>query len=237
MSLRHCSALLFLLAACATSAPTPRDQVVLPLPPVVEPIVLPAPIGLAPPLPIIVEPKGQLRPPQPEAASPPKATRPVPESQPSTQQEPAASPSPEPERSASNRNPPLPPLPLTPQRRSECEPTPTPHLGGDPLHNQCADKVPQNDVSGFDVLVNGKRFDALQLAAGVLWEVKTDNFDKYSADLRRIVIGKQVMELKRERDLASACGFDFRVGVRSAAHKAALEAVDYTLKIVVMDWC
>jgi hypothetical protein len=112
-----------------------------------------------------------------------------------------------------------------------------PHLGGDPLHNRCADKVPQNGVSGFDVLVNGKRFDALQSAARVLWEVKTDNFDTYTPALRKIVIAKQMPELKREKELAEACGFEFRVGVRSAAHQAALKFVDPLLKIVVMDWC
>jgi hypothetical protein len=73
----------------------------------------------------------------------------------------------------------------------------------------------------------------------VLWEVKTDNFDTYPHDLRRIVIENQVLELQRERELARACGFDFRVGVRSAAHKAALERADPELEgiIVVMDWC
>lgn len=40
-----------------------------------------------------------------------------------------------------------------------------------------------------------------------------------------------------ERELARTCGFDFRVGVRSAAHQAALLNVDRTLTIVVMDWC
>jgi hypothetical protein len=53
------------------------------------------------------------------------------------------------------------------------------------------------------------------------------------------VIDNQVLELQRERELARACGFDFRVGVRSAAHKAALERADPELEgiIVVMDWC
>jgi hypothetical protein len=112
-----------------------------------------------------------------------------------------------------------------------------PHLGGDALHNKCADRVPQNGFPGSDVLVNGKNFDALQLRARVLWEVKTDNFDTYSVYLQRTVPDRQVRELRRERDLARACGFDFRVGVRSPAHKTALERLDGTLEIVVMDWC
>ena len=46
-------------------------------------------------------------------------------------------------------------------------------------------------------------------------------------------------ELRREQALALACGFNFRVGVRSAAHKDALEreAPDLEGSIVVMDWC
>ncbi|WP_269744445.1 DUF6310 domain-containing protein [Stigmatella aurantiaca] len=44
----------------------------------------------------------------------------------------------------------------------------------------------------------------------------------YTADLQRIVTEKQVWELRRERALTRACGFDFRVGVRSAMHKDAL---------------
>jgi translation elongation factor EF-4 len=87
------------------------------------------------------------------------------------------------------------------------------------------------------VFVNGKNFDALQLATRTLWEVKTDNFDTYPPDLQRIVLEDQVPELQYERALALACGFNFRVGVRSAAHKAALESLDRNLDIVVMEWC
>jgi hypothetical protein len=53
------------------------------------------------------------------------------------------------------------------------------------------------------------------------------------------VTEKQVRELRRERALASACGFDFRVGVRSEVHKDALESEEEELEglIVLMDWC
>jgi hypothetical protein len=123
------------------------------------------------------------------------------------------------------------------ERRPECTPRPVPHLGGDGLHNLCADRVPQNGFPGSDVLVNGKRFDALQLRLRVLWEVKTDNFDTYSTFLRRQVVDNQLPELQRERDISRACGFEFRVGVRSAAHRDALLDRDRGLDIVVMDWC
>lgn len=125
----------------------------------------------------------------------------------------------------------------TSERPPECTPRLVPHLGGDALHDACADKVPLNSVAGFDVLINGKHFDAMQLGAGVLWEVKTDNFDTYTAGLREVVIRRQVPELRRENELARACGYAFRVGVRSAAHRAALLKELPTLDIAVMDWC
>jgi len=121
--------------------------------------------------------------------------------------------------------------------RPQCEPVPVPHRGGDATHDRCADVFPPNRFPGHDVLVNGKRFDALQVGVRVLWEIKTDNFDTYTADLQRIVIDKQVLELQRERELARVCGFDFRVGVLSVTHKAVLEARDRTLHILIMNGC
>ena len=121
--------------------------------------------------------------------------------------------------------------------RSECTPRRVPPKGGHPFHNTCADNVPHNAFQGANALVNGKAFDALQPATRTLWEVKTDNFDTYPPELRRIVLDDQVPKLQHERALALACGFDFKAGVRSAAHKAALLAQDITLDIVVMDWC
>jgi hypothetical protein len=144
-------------------------------------------------------------------------------------------PSPSPASSSERDREPAPTL--TAERRPECVPQFVPHLGGDALHDACADNVPLNGARGFDVLVNGKRFDALQPGERVLWEVKTDNFDTYSPELRRIVLDKQAPELRRERDLARACGYDFRLGVRNAVHRAALFEREPTLGIVVMDWC
>jgi hypothetical protein len=113
------------------------------------------------------------------------------------------------------------------------------HRGGNKLHDKCADRIPFNSFPGGDVFVNGKNFDALQLATRTLWEVKTDNFDTYTDELQEIVVRGQLPKLLHERDLAWACGFDFRVGVRSNAHKEALEEADPTFDglIVVMDWC
>ncbi|RKG86832.1 DUF6310 domain-containing protein [Corallococcus terminator] len=142
-----------------------------------------------------------------------------------------------PEPSGQDLMPPAPPSMVERERSLDCTPQSVPHLGGDALHNMCADRVPRNGFPGSDVLVNGKRFDALQVRARVLWEVKTDNFETYSLFLNDQAVKKQVLELQREKNLASACGFDFRVGVRSAAHKAALEFADVTFEVVVMDWC
>ena len=107
------------------------------------------------------------------------------------------------------------------------------------MHNRCADNIPFNAYRGANALVNGKAFDALQVVAGVLWEVKTDNFESYPLELQDIVVRKQVRDFLAERELARACGFDFRFGVRSAKHKKALEYADSRLEgfIVVMDWC
>lgn len=121
----------------------------------------------------------------------------------------------------------------TSQRRPECEPVPVPHLGGDAFHDWCADTVPPNLFPGHDVLVNGKRFDALQVGARVLWEIKTDRFDKYTSFLQEQVIINQVPELQHEREIARACGYDFTVGVSSAAHQAALLHEDLALNVVL----
>jgi hypothetical protein len=45
--------------------------------------------------------------------------------------------------------------------------------------------------------------------------------------------------LRLEHEFARACGFDFRIGVLSAAHKTALDlaAPDLDGLIVVMEWC
>lgn len=125
------------------------------------------------------------------------------------------------------------------ERRPECVPQRVPPKGGHPWHNECADAIPGNSFRGFNALVNGKAFDALQPVTRILWEVKTDNFDTYPPDLQDIVVRKQVRDMRRDRDLARACGFDFRIGVRKSEHKAALEreARDLQGLIVVMDWC
>jgi hypothetical protein len=112
-----------------------------------------------------------------------------------------------------------------------------PPKGGHPLHNRCAENVPFNDFRGANALVNGKAFDALQLSTRTLWEIKTNAIETYNDFVYSIELDRQVTEAQRERELAAACGFDFIIGVRTEAHKAALGKLDGTLKVVVMDWC
>jgi hypothetical protein len=166
--------------------------------------------------------------------------RPVPETKPAPR-EPVAERRPKPEESpgGEGRPPPLPPEPLERERRPECTPRRVAPKGGNKLHNTCADRIPFNAYRGANALVNGKAFDGLQVLAGVLWEVKTDNFDTYPLELQDIVVQKHVRDFMIERELARACGFDFRVGVRSATHKAILEIEEPKLEgvIVLMDWC
>ena len=118
-----------------------------------------------------------------------------------------------------------------------CKPVPVPHLGGNDPHNLCADLMPNNSFPGWDVFVIGKNFDALQLATRTLWDVKTDDFDKHSSRSQEFLANVKLPELQREDRLAKQCGYDFIVGVKSAAHKAVLFKLDRTLKVVVMDWC
>jgi hypothetical protein len=103
-------------------------------------------------------------------------------------------------------------------------------------HNECADKMPNNSFPGWDVFVNGKNFDALQLATRTLWDVKTDDFDKHSRRSQQFFIEVKLPEIQRERRLAEECGYDFAVGVRGEAHKTALKRADPTLEVFVMDW-
>ncbi|WP_198316513.1 DUF6310 domain-containing protein [Cystobacter fuscus] len=118
-----------------------------------------------------------------------------------------------------------------------CKPVPVPHLGGNDPHNKCADLMPNNSFPGWDVFVNGKNFDALQLATRTLWDVKTDDFDRHSSRSQEFLAGVKLPELQREDGLAKQCGYDFIVGVKSATHKAMLFKLDPNLKVVVMDWC
>jgi len=161
---------------------------------------------------------------------------PKPLTRPSTEKEPIANRKPKPEGSTLGPDW-LPPISSEPWERPECRPIPGPPRGGNDPHNECANKIPGNDFPGLNVLVNGKHFDALALAARTLWEVKTDKFDIHSPRSQAFFAKVKLPEIRREARLAKECGYNFVVGVKSAAHKAALEKLDESLVIVVMDWC
>ncbi len=67
----------------------------------------------------------------------------------------------------------------------------------------------------------------------MLWEVKVERFDEYSDFLKEITVKKEIKEFKAYRDIAVACGYAFKVGVISEAHKAALLEEDDNFDIVV----
>jgi hypothetical protein len=119
------------------------------------------------------------------------------------------------------------------ERRRRCEPIPVPHEGKDDAHNTCADQFPPNRYPGMDVLVDGVSFDALQVGARVLWEIKTHRFDTYPDFLQDKEIKREMKQLRKQRDTARNCGYDYVVGVSTEAHKAALLQEERFLKIVV----
>jgi hypothetical protein len=97
----------------------------------------------------------------------------------------------------------------------------------------CDENVEPNRYPHKDVLVGGKRFDALQVGVRVLWEIKTDQFDTYTDFLKLQVVRDQVPKMREERDIAAAYGYGFVVGVSTEEHKAALEFEARDLEIVV----
>jgi hypothetical protein len=161
--------------------------------------------------------------------------KPKTQTQPSREQEPVASREPTPKGLGRDWLPPV--SSDEPSERPECKPIPVSHRGGNDPHDACADRIPQNSFPGWDVLVNGKQFDALVLGTRTLWDIKTDDFTKHSRRSQQFFIEVKLPELQREKRLAEECGYDFIVGVRSEAHKTALIRADRSLKVVVMDWC
>ena len=162
----------------------------------------------------------------------PEEMEPAPQTKPAPQQ-PSAKRKPKPEPPGQDGFPPAPPEPLDRERHPECRPVPVPHAGKDDPHNECADTFPPNRYPGMDVLVNGIRFDALQVGVRVLWEIKTHQFDTYPDFIREREIEKNLKQIEEERKAAAACGYDFIIGVSTQAHKEALLAVVPSLRIVV----
>jgi hypothetical protein len=161
-----------------------------------------------------------------EEVAPASQTKPAP-------QESSANRKPKPEPSGQDWFPPVPTEPLERERRPECRPVPVPHAGKDDPHNECADKFPPNRYPGMDVLVDGVRFDALQVGVRVLWEIKTHQFDTYTDFIRRREIEQELEQIEKEKDAAAACGYGYVIGVSTQAHKDALLRADRFLNVVV----
>jgi hypothetical protein len=157
---------------------------------------------------------------------------PAPQTKPAPQ-EPSAKRQPKPEPSRQDWFPPVSTEPLERERRPECRPVPVPRASKDGPHNECADTFPPNRYPGMDVSVGGVRFDALQVGVRVLWEIKTHQFDKYNVFVQNMEIKKELKQIKKERDIAVACGYGFVIGVSTQAHKDALLAEDESLNIIV----
>ena len=160
-----------------------------------------------------------------ERSRPEAQTRPIKDS--------SAKQKPKPEPSGQDWFPPVPTEPLERDRRPECRPVPVPRASKDDPHNECADKFPPNRYPGMDVSVGGIRFDALQVGVRVLWEIKIHQFDKYKSFVQKMEIQKGLKQIKKERDIAVACGYDFVIGVSTQAHKEALLEADFSLNVVV----
>ena len=94
-----------------------------------------------------------------------------------------------------------------------CVPKPVPHLGGNLVHDTCADVVPPNVHPGFDVRVDGNNFDALS-DDKTLWEAKTDNFANCKSVFCKNVLlpmrmAKYRKQLSKYQESAHLCGFEF----------------------------
>lgn len=227
--------LLFLFAACAAPAskPVPSRQVAIPIvePLVVpEPVVLPVPMALPPMAPFVVLPDGEAARPKPGTQTPSGTAKPAPPPE-KAAEEPK-------EATAGNKSPPsnrTPPIPATWKEHPECQPRWKKHRGGNTVHNTCADTFPPNRMPGYDALVNGKFFDALQVGKPVLWEIKTERYDTYTPFVKKVVILDEVPKLRWERQLAEACGYEFVVGVSSPEHRDRLLKEIPDLHIVIID--
>ncbi|HYO55002.1 DUF6310 domain-containing protein [Archangium sp.] len=88
-------------------------------------------------------------------------------------------------------------------------------------------------LRGDGTRLSGERKTGVQVGVRVLWEIKVEYFDGYNDFLRRITVEREIEEFKEYRAIARSCGYAFKVGVISEAHKAALLDRDDTFDIVV----
>jgi uncharacterized protein DUF6310 len=87
-----------------------------------------------------------------------------------------------------------------------------PHLGGDPVHDACADFLPPDEIPGCDAKVDGIHFDAVSGGGEVLWEIKTNNLANSNAFVQMMILYALRVELEEEQTSAHACGYSFAFG-------------------------
>ncbi len=105
-----------------------------------------------------------------------------------------------------------------PKDDNRCDVEAVKHLGGDGIHDACADSLPGNLIPGKDLLVTtpegvDKNFDAYTPADHSVWEVKTHKLDDKSARSFKFLAGKQIGELMNEQEIARRCGYNFKISV------------------------
>ena len=103
-----------------------------------------------------------------------------------------------------------------------CTVKPVPHIGGDPIHNACADFLPPNDYPGMAARVDGINFDAVSGGGEVLWEIKTNNLAASNAFVQMMILSRMRVELEEEQRTAFQCGYGFSLGAGDPAIIAAM---------------
>jgi len=110
-----------------------------------------------------------------------------------------------------------------------CIPKQVPHLGGNLVHDRCADLVPPNVYPGYDVKVDGKNFDALS-DDKTLWEAKTDNFDNCRTPFCQYVLLPMRMasyrrQLAKYQESAHYCNYSFALAAGDPRLVAAMDGL------------
>ncbi|MBF5043867.1 transglutaminase domain-containing protein [Aggregicoccus sp. 17bor-14] len=114
-----------------------------------------------------------------------------------------------------------------------CIPKPVPHLGGNLVHNMCADVVPPNDYPGNDARVDGKNFDAFNALERSLWEAKTYNpancTSKFCQEkLQPMWYAADLAELASERAIAHKCEYSFGLAAGDNGYALAMSpSIDF----------
>ncbi|MCY1020835.1 DUF6310 domain-containing protein [Pyxidicoccus sp. MSG2] len=122
-----------------------------------------------------------------------------------------------------------------------CTVKPVPHLGGDPVHDLCADLIGPNDHPGMDAHVDGRNFDAVTDNA-VLWEVKTYNLANCTTSFCQTVllprwVAETNAQLQADLQLAHRCGYMMAFGAGDPIFAAMISPTAYDVMAVQPGIC